>query len=161
MVNGNNLGCCRIYQERAPCNQDHYSSLGKNIFISLLKCVFLYLTIGSKRKELGLPIRNRHMAHDYMLAPVLHDNTNYIDWCKELDVWVKLTELPEGIETLAIFLSLRGKAALQLEIKDLKVRGGVIKLKEKLDKACSKDKRRELMMLIRNLRNLSVQMKCL
>ena len=41
------------------------------------------------------------------------------------------------------FLSLRSKAkkvALQLEIKDLKVRGGVIKLKEKLDKAFSKDK---------------------
>ena len=32
------------------------------------------------------------MAHDYKLASVLDDNTNYIDWCKELDVWVELTE---------------------------------------------------------------------
>ena len=34
------------------------------------------------------------------------------------------------------------KAALQLEIKDLKVRGGVKKLKLKLDKAFSKDKKK-------------------
>ena len=62
------------------------------------------------------------IARDYKLAPVLDDNTNYIDWCKELDVWVKLTRLPEEKKALAIFLSLRGKAkkaALQLEIKDL------------------------------------------
>ena len=32
------------------------------------------------------------MAHDNKLASVLDDNTNYIDWCKELDVWVELTE---------------------------------------------------------------------
>ena len=67
------------------------------------------------------------MAHDYKLAPVLDDTTNYIDWCKKLDVWVELTELAEGKKALAIFSSLRGKvkkAALQLEIKDLKVRGG-------------------------------------
>ena len=41
----------------------------------------------------------------------------------------------------------RGKAekgALQLEIKDLKVRGGVAKLKEKLDKAFSKDKKKAI-----------------
>ena len=76
------------------------------------------------------------MVHDYKLAPVTDDNTNYIDWCKELDVWVEWTELPEEKKTLAIFLSIRGKAkkaALQLEIKDLKVKGGVTKLKEKLD----------------------------
>ena len=62
------------------------------------------------------------MAHDNKLAPVLDDNTNYIDWCKELDVWVKLTELPKEKKAIAIFLSHRGKAkkaALQLEIKDL------------------------------------------
>ena len=35
------------------------------------------------------------MAQDYKLAPVLDDSTNYIDWCKELDVWVGLTEPPE------------------------------------------------------------------
>ena len=108
---------------------------------------FLYLTIFSKRKEFGLPIRNRDMAHNYKLAPVLDDNTNYIDCCKELDVWVELTELPEEKKTLAIFSSLRSKAkeaALQLEIKDLKVRGGIIKLKEKLDKAFSKDKKGNL-----------------
>ena len=57
---------------------------------------------------------------------------------------VELTELPEKKKVLVIFLSLRSKAekaALQLEIKDLKVRGGVVKLKEKLDKAFSKDKK--------------------
>ena len=102
---------------------------------------------GSKRKEFSLPIRNKDLAHDYKLAPVLvlDDNTNYIDWCKELDVWVELTELPEKKKVLVIFLSLRSKAekaALQLEIKDLKVRGGVVKLKEKLDKAFSKDKKK-------------------
>ena len=83
------------------------------------------------------------MAHDYYLAPVLDDNTNYIDWCKKLNVWVELTELPEEKKALAIFSSLRGKAkkaALQLEIKDLKVRGRVTKLKEKLVKGFSKDK---------------------
>ena len=64
------------------------------------------------------------MAHDYKLTPVLGDNTNYIDQCKELDVEVELTELPEEKKTLAIFPSLRDKAkkaALQSEIKDLKV----------------------------------------
>lgn len=38
---------------------------------------------------------------------------------------------------------LRGKAkkaALKLEIKDLKLKGGVVKLKEKLDKVFSKEK---------------------
>ena len=87
------------------------------------------------------------MAHNYKLSPVLDDNTNYIDCCKELDVWVELTELPEEKKTLAIFSSLKSKAkkaALQLEIKDLKVRGGIIKLKEKLDKAFSKDKKGNL-----------------
>ena len=87
------------------------------------------------------------MAYNYKLAPVLDDNTNYIDCCKELDVWVELTELPEEKKTLAIFSSLRSQAkeaALQLEIKDLKVRGGIIKLKEKLDKAFSKDKKGNL-----------------
>ena len=83
------------------------------------------------------------MAHDYKLAPVLHDNTNYIDWCEKLNVWVELTELPGKKKALAIFLSRRGKAkkaALQLEIKDLKVRGRVTKLKEKLVNGFSKDK---------------------
>ena len=64
------------------------------------------------------------MAHDYKLTPVLDDNTNYIDQCKELDVEVELTELPEEKKTLAIFPSIRDKdkkAALQSEIKDLKV----------------------------------------
>ena len=64
------------------------------------------------------------MAHDYKLTPVLDDNTNYIDQCKQLDVEVELTELPEEKKTLAIFPSLRDKAkkaALQSEIKDLKV----------------------------------------
>ena len=74
------------------------------------------------------------MVHDYKLARVLDDSTNYIDWCKELDVWAELTELLEEKNALAIFLSLRGKAkkaALQLEIKDLKIKGGVVKSKEK------------------------------
>ena len=74
------------------------------------------------------------MVHDYKLARVLDDSTNYIDWCKELDVWAELTELLEEKKALAIFLSLRGKAkkaALQLEIKDLKIKGGVVKSKEK------------------------------
>ena len=53
----------------------------------------MYLAIGSKRKEFVLPVRNRDMAYDYKFAPVLDDNTNSIDWCKELDVWVELTEL--------------------------------------------------------------------
>ena len=70
------------------------------------------------------------MAHDYKLAPVLDDSTNYIDWYKELDVWVGLTEPPE---------------------KDLKVRKVNI----------AKIKRRQLMMLMGNLKDLSIQMKCL
>ena len=56
-----------------------------------------------------------------------------------------MRELSEEKKALAIFLSFRGKAkkaALQLEIKDLMVRGGVTKLKEKLDKAFSKDKKK-------------------
>ena len=40
VVNGKNLGYCKTYQEGNPCNQDHYSSLGKSAFILLLKCVF-------------------------------------------------------------------------------------------------------------------------
>ena len=84
------------------------------------------------------------MDPDCKLAPVLDDSTNHTDWCKELDVWVELTELPEEKKTLAKLSSLRTKvkkSALQLEIKDLKVRGGVVKLKDKLDKAFSKDKK--------------------
>ena len=83
--------------------------------------------------------------HQHKLDPVLDDSTNYIDLCRELDVWVELTELLEEKKTLAIFSSLKGKdekVALQLKIKDLKVRGGVKKLKEKLDKAFSKDKKK-------------------
>ena len=105
------------------------------------------------------------MAHEHKLASILDDNTNSIDWCKELDVWVELTELPEEKKALAISLSLRGKAekaALQLEIKDLKIKGGVTKLKEKLDKHLAKVKRRQLMMLMKSLKDfLSVQMRCL
>ena len=107
--------------------------------------MFLCLKIGSKRKEFSLPVRNRDIAHDYKLAPVLDDSTNYTDRCKELDEWVKLPELAEQKKALAIFSFLRGKAkksALQLEIKDLKVKGGVVKLKEKLDKAFSNDKKK-------------------
>ena len=33
------------------------------------------------------------MAEDYKLAPVLDHSTNYIDWCKELDVWVGLKKI--------------------------------------------------------------------
>ena len=88
------------------------------------------------------------MAHDYKLTSVLDDNTNHIDWCKELDVWVELTEQTEKKKALAIFLALGGKAkkaALQLEMKVWsleEVRGGVTKLKEKFDKAFSKDKKK-------------------
>ena len=85
------------------------------------------------------------MAHEQKLDTALDDKTNYIDWCKELDVWVELTELIEEKKALAIFSSLKGKpekTTLQLKIKDLKVRGGVTKLKEKWDKAFSKDKKK-------------------
>ena len=71
---------------------------------------FLCLTIGSKRKEFGLPMKNRGMTHGYKLAPVLDDSTIYVDWCKELDVWVELTELIEEKKAFAIFWSLKGKA---------------------------------------------------
>ena len=94
-----------------------------------------------QRKEFGLPTRDRDMAEDYKLDPVLGDNTNYIDWCKQLDVWVKITELTEEKKAVAIFLTLRGKvekAASQIEIKDLWVK----KLKGKPDKAFSKDKKK-------------------
>ena len=40
---------------------------------------FLCLTIGSKKKECGLPVRNKDLVHDYKLAPILDDSTNYID----------------------------------------------------------------------------------
>ena len=66
-----------------------------------------------------------------------------MDWCKELDVWEELTEPPEVKKAVAVFSSLRGnteKAALQLERKHPKVKVGVTKLKEKLDKGFSKDK---------------------
>ena len=56
-----------------------------------------------------------------------------------------MTEPPEEKKTVAIFSSLRGKtekAALQLKRKDPKVKVGVAKLKEKLDKAFSKDKKK-------------------
>ena len=56
-----------------------------SISLYYFEVCFLFLTIGSKRKKFGLPIRNRDMAHDYKLKPVLGDNANYIDWCKELD----------------------------------------------------------------------------
>ena len=66
----------------------------------------------------------------YKLAPVLDDSPNYIDWCKELDVWVELTQLAENKTVLAIFSTMRGKArktALQLKIKYLMVKVGVLK----------------------------------
>ena len=79
------------------------------------------------------------MAHDYKLAQVLDDRTNYIDWCKELDVWVELSEPLEEKKAVTIFSSLRGKTKKR---KYLKVKVGVVKLKEKLDKAFSKDKKK-------------------
>ena len=102
------------------------------------------------------------MAHEHKLDTVLDDNTNYIDWWKELDVWVELTELPEEKKALAIFSSLKRKPekiALQLKIKDLEVRGGVTKLKEKLYKAFSKDKKKATYDAYENFEDfLSVQM---
>ena len=79
------------------------------------------------------------MAHDYKLAPVLDDRTNYIDWCKELHVWVEFPEPLEEKKAVATFSSLRGKTKKR---KYLKVKVGVVKLKEKSDKACSKDKKK-------------------
>ena len=79
------------------------------------------------------------MAHDYKLAPVLDDRANYIDWCKELYVWVELSEPLEEKKAVAIFSSLRGKTKKR---KYLKVKVGVVKLKERLDKAFSKDKKK-------------------
>ena len=105
----------------------------------MLKCAFCVYQLVT-RQELGLPMKKRDIAHDFKLAPVLYDSTNYIDWCKKLDVGVELTELPEEKKALAIFPSLGSKtkkAVLQLEIKDPKVRAGIVKLKEKLDKTFS------------------------
>ena len=79
------------------------------------------------------------MAHDYKLAQVLDDRTNYIDWCKELDVWVELSEPLEEKKAVTIFSSLRGKTKKR---KYLKVKVGVVKLKEKSGKAFSKDKKK-------------------
>ena len=84
------------------------------------------------------------MPHNYKLAPELNDKTNYIDWCKELEVWLELTELEEEKKALAIFSSLTGKAkkaALQLDVKDLKTKDGVKALRLKLDKTFVKDKK--------------------
>ena len=36
----------------------------------IVEVCFLCLIIGSKRKDFGLPVGNRDMAHDYKLAPV-------------------------------------------------------------------------------------------
>ena len=43
------------------------------------------------------------MAHNYKLAPVFDDSTNYTDWCNELDVWIELKELAEEKKALLIF----------------------------------------------------------
>ena len=59
-----------------------------------------------------------------------------------------------------MFSSLRGKAkkaALQLEIKDLKVKGWVVQLKEKLDKAFSKNKKKTTCYAYEKFERLSVQ----
>ena len=56
-----------------------------------------------------------------------------------------MTELPEEKKALATLSSLRAKlrkSVVQLETIDLKVRGGIIKLIGKLDKAFSKDKKK-------------------
>ena len=56
-----------------------------------------------------------------------------------------MTEPREDKKAVAIFSSLIGKtekAALQLERKDQKVKVGVAKLKEKLDKTFSKDEKK-------------------
>ena len=85
------------------------------------------------REEFHLPIRDRDIGHDFELALVPNDGTIYIDWCKELDVWVELTERTEEKKALAIFSSFRSKAkkvVLQLKMKDLKVSKEVVKLKE-------------------------------
>ena len=54
-------------------------------------------------------MRNTSMAHGYKLAPALDNSTIYIDWCKELDVSVELTELTEEKKAFAILSSLIGK----------------------------------------------------
>ena len=75
-------------------------------YLSLYYCWSEFFVFNSwlQRKEFGLPTRDRNMAEDYKLDPVLGDNTNYIDWCKQLDVWVKITELTEEKKAVAIFL---------------------------------------------------------
>ena len=148
-------GLLQNISRKALCNQDHYSSLGRNTFILLLKCVSCVYHLVA-REEFHLPIRDRDIGHDFELALVPNDGTIYIDWCKELDVWVELTERTEEKKALAIFSSFRSKAkkvVLQLKMKDLKVSKEVVKLKESQTRHLTKISTRQFLIFMKNLKD--------
>ena len=76
------------------------------------------------------------MPHNYKLAQELNNKTNYIDWCKELEVWLELTELEEEKKALAIFSSLTGNIT---DIKSITTEHP--KTSHKLSKTIRQDKK--------------------
>ena len=82
------------------------------------------------------------MAGKGYKPPVLDDDSVYVDWLKELEVWEELTDLPDEKKALAVFAALQGKtkkAALQMEIKELKDKNGIKKITTKLSALFLKD----------------------
>ena len=68
--------------------------------------------------------------------PKLNDESEYENWKKDIEIGCELSDLPETKQTLAIHLSLTGRARVassEQSIDILKAKDGVKKLLEKLD----------------------------
>ena len=73
---------------------------------------FLCLIIGNKRKDFGLPIRNRDMAHDYKLAPAtIGLSVSYQIYLKSLKMFF-MTKFLLLLKTFSVNIKLvSGKAS--------------------------------------------------
>ena len=79
------------------------------------------------------------MAASYKKPPCFDPATdNYSKWRKEIDIWARITDIPDKKQALATTLSLNGSArdvTLQLEYGQIEVDGGLKVLLDHLDKS--------------------------
>lgn len=85
------------------------------------------------------------MACNHKNPPAFDDSTtSYDSWKNELEIWRRVTELPEKKQALAVSLSLTGKArdtALEVSAEDLNQNTGMTTLITKLDDIFLKERK--------------------
>lgn len=81
--------------------------------------------------------------------PCFEDENSYEKWRKDIEIWVKLTDLKENKQALAIHLSLTGKAreiSSEISVDVLSQDDGVSQLTKKLDEVFLLDKEKRAFM---------------